>query len=733
MKKLNRLDLLLLFLLILYIPCKTNAQGCEDKIWLKYKLPVEERTDALISCMTLEEKVSQMMNDSKKISHLDIEAYDWWNEALHGVARSAPATVFPQAIGLAATFDEKILYKIGSAISTEARAINNELQRQNKPSIRFMGLTFWSPNVNIFRDPRWGRGQETYGEDPFLSGKLGAAFIKGMQGDHPVYLKTAACAKHFAVHSGPEAIRHSFNAVVSEKDLYETYLPAFKACVDANVEAIMCAYNRTNNKPCCGSDDLLQDILRDKWEFKGHIVSDCSAIKHFHVSHQYTSSPVESAALALKSGVNLNCRNTYEYLTDAVKNGLVSEEKIDERLAVLLRTKFRLGLMDPPYVNPYNEITIKEINSPKHIQIARETAQKSIVLLQNKNNLLPLDKNIGSIFIAGPLAADNISLLGNYNGVSPNLVTIQEGIAAKVSPTTRIRYRVGGLLSTPNLKEHFYGGLARTSDVTIAVVGLSVLLEGEEGETIASPEKGDNLSMTLPENQMNMLRDYSKSEKPLIVVVCAGSPIDLTEIKELADAIIYAWYPGEQGGNAAADIIFGDVSPSGRLPITFPKSTDQLPPYEDYSMKGRTYRYMTEEPLYPFGYGLSYTTFQYSNLELNKKSIKKGEPVFLKIDVENTGSVEAEEVVQFYISDVESSVTAPLHSLKGFKRVNLEPGEKKQLTFEITPKMMEIIIESGQAKIEKGAFKITVGGCSPGQGSQQAGIARPVSELFIVK
>lgn len=707
----------------------------KEKIYLDPNQSLEKRVADLISRMTLEEKVSQMMYNADAIPRLDIPQYNWWNECLHGVARAGRATIFPQAIGMAATFDEALFFRIATAISDEARAKYEAALSINDRARRYRALTFWTPNINIFRDPRWGRGQETYGEDPFLTGTLGAALVKGLQGDDPQYFKTTACAKHYAVHSGPEGDRHHFNAICSMKDLWETYLPAFKMLVDAGVEAVMGAYNRTLDEPCCASKLLLQDILRDKWQFKGHIVSDCWAIVDFHEHHKVTNSSVESAALAVNSGCNLNCGKTYPFLVEAVEKGLVKEETLDEALTYLFNTRFKLGMFDPAEMNPYSSISPDVINCDAHKALARETAAKSIVLLKNQNNALPLKKNLAAIYVIGPNANTNEALIGNYYGASSELVTILEGITGKASDATVVQYRHGFLLDreAPNPID-WATGEAAEADAVIAVIGINGLLEGEEGDAIASFQKGDRDDIGLPPSQVSFLKKLRENvEQPLIVVVIGGSPIAMPEVHELADAVLFAWYPGEQGGNAVADIIFGDTSPSGRLPVTFPKSIEQLPPYEDYSMKGRTYRYMQDDPLYPFGFGLSYAKFEYSEMMLSSNSISAGEAITATATVKNVGQVAAEEVVELFITDLEASVAVPLFSLKGFTRISLNPNENKKVTFQITPQMMEMINEDGESLIEPGQFKFWIGGSLPGKRSLELGGSPPVSAILEVR
>jgi beta-glucosidase len=695
--------------------------------------PLETRVQNLISQLTIEEKVHQMMHNSPAIPRLNIPAYNWWNEALHGVGRGGVATVFPQAIGLGATFDEDLAYRVSSAISDEARALYNASVAKGFHK-QYGGLTFWTPNINIFRDPRWGRGQETYGEDPYLTSRLGVSFVKGLQGDNPNYLKTAACAKHFAVHSGPEKLRHEFNAVSSPKDLWETYLPAFKALVDADVEAVMCAYNRTNDEPCCANNFLLNDVLRKKWNFKGHVVSDCWAVVDFYQGHNIVKTKAEAVALAVKNGVNLNCGDEYPALVEAVEKGLITEKEIDAALAVLLRTRFKLGLFDPAESNPYNAISTAVINSSEHRALAREAAQKSIVLLKN-NGVLPLKNNLGKYFVTGPNASDVQVLLGNYYGVNPEMVTVLEGLAGAVEAGSQLQYRQGILLDRDNVNpQDWTTGNATNSDATFVVLGISGLLEGEEGESIASPYFGDRLDYNLPKNQIDFLRKIrEKTTTPVIAVVTGGSPMNLTEVHELADAVLLVWYPGQEGGNAVADVVFGKISPSGRLPITFPKSLDQLPAYEDYTMKGRTYRYMEAEPMYPFGFGLSYTQFEYSNLTLSKNTIKKNEKLEAQVTLTNRGKVTSEEVVQLYLTDVKASAVTPLYALKGIQRIKLDPGKSVVVSFTITPDMLMLIDDKGNSILEPGVFTVSVGGSLPGNRSDQLGATKSLQTNFTVK
>lgn len=693
--------------------------------WYDYNLPMEERIDALVNSMTLEEKFSQLVDRTTEISRLDIPKYNWWNECLHGVGRNGRATVFPQAIGLGATFDEDLVLRISSAIGDEARAKSNVAIANNNRE-RFTGLTFWSPNVNIFRDPRWGRGQETYGEDPYLTSRIGVAFTKGLQGDHPKYLKAAACAKHYVVHSGPESLRHGFDAVCSMKDLWETYMPAFKALVtEAKVEGVMGAYNRTNGEPCNASPYLIKEVLRDKWGFDGYFTTDCGALRDILEGHRVVETMEEATALAIKAGINLSCGDVDIHLDKAVEKGLLTEEDIDNALKQLLKTRFRLGYFDPKDEVPFNSIGPEVVGCQKHVDLALEAAQKSIVLVKNKNNVLPLKKDMRTLYVTGPQAANEEVLLGNYFGVTGNSVNILDGIAAKVSVGTRINYRMGQMPyhKNANPMDWTTGGAAK-ANACIAVMGISGLWEGEEGESIASHLKGDHDDLRLPEAQIDFLKKIrSKSDNPLIVVITGGSPIIIPEIYELADAIIYVWYPGEQGGNAVGDIIFGDVSPSGRMPFTVPYSVDDLPAFENYDMAGRTYRYMEKEPLFPFGFGLSYTTFEYSNVS----SKIENEKVVVSAQIKNTGTVTADEVAQLYISSPLSGKDYPFYSLQSFKRLKLKPGETKQVEFELSKEQFLQVDEKGEGFLPKGEYKITVGGAVPSSRSIALSAAKTVT------
>ncbi len=746
MKLFLSIRIIILSTFLLLISCKDHPENSSQTIdedssekpeyaFYNTSLSLDERIQDLISRLSLEEKAAQMMNSTPAIERLNIPPYDYWNEALHGVGRASAATVFPQAIGIGATFDADLAYRISNTISDEARALYNATSERGNYN-RYNGLTFWTPNINIFRDPRWGRGQETYGEDPYLTSLIGVAFVKGLQGDDPEHLKTAACAKHFAVHSGPEQVRHEFNATATLKDMYETYLPAFEALVAENVEAVMCAYNSTNGEPCCTNNYLLDEVLKEKWKFDGHILSDCAALVDLYIEkgkggHGTAPSKAAAAAMAVKSGVSLNCGDTYSALPEAVNQGLITEDEIDEQLAHLLKTRFKLGLFDPKGSSKYDSISIDMVNDEKHRALAREAAQKSIVLLKN-DGILPLKKDLPKYFLTGPNATSTEVLLGNYYGVNSNLVTILEGISAAINPTSQLQYRQGAMLNKDSRNPINYAtGNAANSDVTLVVLGLSSTLQGEEGDSIDSDTAGDRLDYGLPPNQIQYLEDLRvmadknpADRKPLIAIVTGGSPVDLTRVQELADAVLFVWYPGEEGGTAIADVLFGDVSPSGRLPITFPKSLDQLPAYEDYSMEGRTYKFMNEEPMYPFGFGLSYTQFEYSDATLNATEISEDESLNLEVTVVNSGKVKSDEIVQVYISDLEASVRVPNFQFIKTRRITLEPGASEKVTFEIKPENFQVILEDGSKTIEPGKFKLHIGGASPMKRSATLGAAK---------
>jgi beta-glucosidase len=828
-----------------------GAQSQAAHPWRDPDLPLEQRVRDLIGRMTLAEKVSQLQHQSAAIPRLGIPAYDWWNEGLHGVARAGRATVFPQAIGLAATWDADLIGRVATAISDEARAKHHEAVRQGYRGI-YEGLTFWSPNINIFRDPRWGRGMETYGEDPFLAGRLAAAFVRGMQGDDPRYLKTVATPKHFAVHSGPEPDRHSFDAVVDERDLRETYLPHFETAIrDGGAQSIMCAYNRVLSAPACGSGLLLQQVLRREWGFAGYVVSDCWAISDFHTGHKVTPDEVTAAAMALKAGTDLSCGPEYRSLESAVARGLVSEAQVDSALARLLRARFRLGLFDPHDRVPYAAIPYEVNDSPTHRALAVETARKSIVLLKNDGGLLPLSRDLRTIAVIGPNADDVDVLLGNYNGAPTDPVTPLAGIRRAVRSGTTVPYARGAdvapgmpslaVVPSPALRvtgryfaNHDFAGVpfaeradstiafawwdaaplpgmrpdsfsvrwtgtlippatgtyalglrafgavrlflddsllvefsdrhvvvtqwtmvrltagearrlrvdyvdrradasihlvwappepslaedalgaADRADAVIVVLGLSPRLEGEEMRVdVPGFKGGDRVDLGLPSTQETLLRAVVATGKPVVLVLLNGSALAIPWAVEHVGAIVEAWYPGQAAGTALADVLFGDYSPAGRLPVTFYHSAGDLPPFSDYRMDGHTYRYFRGRALFPFGHGLSYTTFAYRDLRL-PATVRAADTVRVSVEVENTGARAGEEVVQLYVTDVEASVPVPVRSLQGFTRVSLSPGERRRVSFTLTPRQFSLIDAAGRRVVEPGVFEVAVGGKQPG-------------------
>lgn len=833
--------------------------------YLNPNLSTEERVNDLVSRMTLEQKVSQMIADAKAIDSLKIPAYHWWNECLHGVGRAGIATVFPQAIGLGATWDTAMIYKVADVISTEARAKHHEFLRNNQHGI-YQGLTFWSPNINIFRDPRWGRGQETYGEDPYLTGRIGVKFVEGLQGNDPKYFKVISTAKHYAVHSGPEPLRHVFDARVSDQDLWETYLPAFEALMtEAKAYSIMGAYNAFRGEACNASGLLLDTILRKQWGFQGYVVSDCGAVDDIWLAHKQVATQAEAAALSVKRGCDLNCETAYLSLTEAVKKGYISEKEIDVAVKRLFTARFKLGMFDPDDMVPYAKIPISQNDTPEHRELAKKTAAASMVLLKNEANTLPLDKSkIKTVAVLGPNANDIGVLYGNYNGFSSKPITILDGIKNKLGSSATVLYEKGcplhdawlvnyetipqSVLSSdgkPGLKGEFFNNLnmegepvairansliemtevdfnkikglksenisvrwtgkmnvdkegdymiglngddgyrlfidkkrvvdnwnthapelksapfkltkgshdikieyfqasggysislvwspsvknnaeyeksmftkaldiAKTADVIIYAGGISPNMEGEEmGVDIAGFKGGDRTSLDLPAIQERFLKALKATGKPIVFVMMNGSALSINWENENIPAILEAWYPGEEGGNAVADILFGDYNPAGRLPVTFYKGIDQLPAFEDYNMKNRTYRYFMGDPLYKFGYGLSYTTFAYNNLKVTDK-IKAGSDVTVTVDVENTGKLEGDEVVQLYLSHPGSKVNVANISLQGFRRVHLKPGEKQTITLVLKPKQYSVFAEGKGFTTEPGVIALAIGGSQPG-------------------
>jgi beta-glucosidase len=837
-------------------------------------LPIDQRVNDLVSRMTLEEKISQMMNGATAIERLGIPEYEWWNEGLHGVARAGYATVFPQAIGLAATWNTDLMFQVADVISTEARAKHHEFDRKGDRG-RYKGLTFWSPNINIFRDPRWGRGQETYGEDPYLTARMGVSFVKGLQGNDPKYLKVIATPKHYAVHSGPEPERHSFDAKAVERDMQETYLPAFHATVvEGGAQSVMCAYNRTNGEPCCTSKPL-NDILRKQWGFNGYIVSDCGAIDDIYLRHKYVKTEAEASALAVKAGTDLTCGREYRSLVQAVKDGLITESEIDVAVKRLMNARFKLGMFDPPEMVAYARIPYSENDSAAHRQLSLRAARESIVLLKNQNNTLPLKKDLRTITVIGP-SADNLGvLLGNYNGQPTKYVTPLNGIQAKVSASTRVLYspalyapgvlvepipanalqsngtglraeyfnnrelkgepavvrtdsgvnfewgamspapgvvednfsvRWTGKLQTPETGKYLIGvsgngGMrlvidgqtvieeltnrrtrsinkeisleagrsydlrleyfengnqysaarlnwsppsgdrrlredalekSRQADAVVMVMGITPSVEGEEMDVkVEGFRGGDRTDIALPKPQDELIKEVQSLGKPVVLVLLGGSALAVNWANDNVPAILDAWYPGEEGGTAIADVLFGDYNPGGRLPVTFYKSVAQLPAFTDYSMVGRTYRYFKGEPLYPFGFGLSYSTFKYDGLRFSSKQIRAGDSVKVSVDVTNSTSRSGDEVVQLYITDVVASVPVPIRALAGTKRVFLKPGEKQTVTFILSPNQMSVVDDGGKRIVERGEFLVSVGGKQPGfVGSADAKTSGVVSGRF---
>ncbi len=694
----------LLFLTAIQI---TNAQSAA-----KYKnqnLSIDERVQDLVARMTLDEKISLLGYNSAAIPRLGIPAYNWWNEALHGVARAGTATIFPQSIGLAATFNDELIGKVANVISTEARAKYNLAIAKDR-HLQYMGLTFWSPNINIFRDPRWGRGHETYGEDPYLTSQMGIAFVKGMQGNDPLHLKTAATAKHFAVHSGPEGERDKFDAIVDEKDLRETYLYAFQKLVGAGVESVMSAYNSINGVPSSINAKLLDTILRKEWGFNGHVVTDCGALDGVFESHHATKNNIATAAAAIKAGINLDCSSILQKdVKMAVEQKLISEKEIDASLEKLLKTQFKLGFYDNPLTNKFSKYNEDSIHNNAHIELAKKVAEQSIVLLKNEHHLLPFTKDkYESIMIVGPNATSYDALIGNYHGLSNKAVNFVEGISNAMDPATRIEYDLG---CDYNDTTHF-GGIwaAGNAKLTIAVMGLSPVLEGEAGDAFLSKSGGDKTNINLPESEIVYLRKLRESVKtPIIVVITAGSNVDISSIEPYADAILYAWYPGEQGGNALANILLGKVAPSGRLPITFYKSVNDLPDYKTYAMKGRTYRYYDGKVVYPFGYGLSYSTFEYAKMQSNKSKYNFEDTIEINTTITNTGNMDAAEVLQAYV-EYPNLERMPLKELKYFKRIEIKKGSSENIKIKIPiAELKKWDLKLNAWKLYPGKYKIVLG------------------------
>ena len=670
------------------------------------RLQARKKAESLVAQMTLWEKASQLRFDSPAIERLHIPAYNWWNEALHGIARAGTATSFPQAIALAATFDDGLVEQLGDAAATEGRAKYNQLSAKGDRDI-YHGLSFWSPNINIFRDPRWGRGHETYGEDPYLTSRMGQAYVRGLQGPGET-LKSAACAKHFAVHSGPEALRHSFNAIAAPKDMEETYLPAFEDLVkEAHVESVMGAYNRVNGEPCCGSRALLVETLRGKWGFEGHVVSDCWAIRDFHTGHQVTATSAESAALALNMGCDLNCGSSYRCLMSAYELGLVSEEQITESAVRLFTTRYLLGIMGDG--SAYDAIPYTAVECEKHLSLAHEAALRACVLLKN-DGLLPL-KREGTVGVIGPNANSRGALIGNYYGTSSRYITVLEGIQDQMEGHGRVLYSEGSHLFQDRVESLALADdrlaeavtVAENSDIVILTLGYDERLEGEEPDDGNSYGSGDKEDLLLPAPQRRLMEAVLAVGKPTVVLLMAGSAVDIGPAQEKANAILLTWYPGARGGRAVAELLFGEQSPSGKLPLTFYRNSAlaELPAFTDYSMRNRTYRYYAGEPLYPFGYGLSYADMSLSDLHAERTAAE--------VTVTNNSAFAADEVVELYLKD-EASPDAPANSvLCGFRRLHLEAGESRRLQIPIDPRALTVVNAAGERLPGSGRWTLYAG------------------------
>lgn len=702
----------------------------ETPLYLDPAAPVADRIADLTGRLTLEEKINFLGHENGPVDRLGIPAYNWWSEACHGVGRNGRATVFPQVIAQAATWNRELIHRIATVVSDEARAKHHAAARAGFHGQQYQGLTFWTPNINIFRDPRWGRGQETFGEDPFLTGELGLQTVRGLQGDDARYMKVAACAKHFAVHSGPEHERHEFDAKPTPKDLHETYLPAFEKLVRGGVEAVMGAYNRVYGEPACGSKFLLEETLRKRWGFRGHVVSDCGAIDDFHRHHKVTQDSAASAALAVRNGCDLNCGCTYNDLILAVRAGQITEAEIDTALGRLLATRFKLGMFDRAESVRWTKIPESVIDCAEHRALARRAAAESFVLLKNKDNLLPLPTAPRSMLVVGPTAANIGAMLGNYYGISSRIVTFMEGLVARAPEGCRVKYRPGCPLSqdgAPGVNYTF--GAAAMSEVVVAVLGLDPTLEGEEGDTVASPLGGDRVRIELPENQRVFLKELRQNSKKLILVLTGGSALAIPDEHELADAVIYAWYSGCEGGAALADLLFGDIAPSGRLPVTVPRRTEDLPAFNDYSMRGRTYKFSAVEPLYPFGFGLSYAKVSYDALTLSTSSLSDGQSLEVTAKVRNTSAVAAQETVQCYLVPPPSA-DAPRAILVEFAKVALAPHGSAEVRFKLSAEALRQVDANGERVWHTGAYRILVGAASPGPRAEALGAPAPLSAVL---
>jgi beta-glucosidase-like glycosyl hydrolase len=714
-----------------------GAQSAAKPAYMDPSLSPEQRAADLVGRMTLDEKATQLVNQARAIPRLDVPAYDWWSESLHGVATNG-TTEFPEPVGLAATFDTPAIHEMAVVIGTEGRIKHVQAVRAGHSNI-FEGLDFWAPNINIFRDPRWGRGQETYGEDPFLTARMGVAFVTGMQGDDPRYLRVISTPKHFAVHSGPESTRHTADVTVSKHDEVDTYLPAFRATVtEAKADSVMCAYNSINGQAACANEFLLQDQLRGKWGFKGYVVSDCGAVRNIFDGHHYKPTQPEASAISLQRGMDNECIDFTEKVTDdhdykpyldAVKQGSLKESEIDVALTRLFTARMKLGMFDPPEMVPYSKIDEKLLDSAAHRALALKLANESMVLLKN-DGVLPLKTSGIRIAVVGPLAEQTQVLLGNYNGIPSHTVSVLEGLRKEFPgatinfvPGTQFLGKEGELTPRPDgwSQEDLTPrpeaiAAAKNADVVVAVVGITSRLEGEEMRVnVPGFTGGDRTSLDLPKPEQNLLEAVAATGKPLVVVLTNGSALGVNWAKEHANAILEAWYPGEEGGSAVAETLSGRNNPAGRLPVTFYKDVSQLPPFEDYAMKGRTYRYFEGTPLYPFGYGLSYTTFSYSGLTVPTASVQAGSPVAAEVTVTNTGHRPGDEVAQLYLV-FPNLPGAPLRALRAFKRVHLEAGASQQVRFELSPRDLSMVTEAGEPIVAEGKYTISAGGGQPNSG-----------------
>ncbi len=686
-------------------------------------LSLEERVKDLVARLTLEEKVQLMKHESPAIPRLGIPAYNWWNEALHGVARTPEkVTVFPQAIGMAATFDTEALRKMGDITSSEGRALFNEALKAGKGIAQYRGLTYWTPNINIFRDPRWGRGQETYGEDPFLTARMGSAIVRGLEGDNPHYLKAVACAKHYAVHSGPEHNRHSFDARPSLFDLWDTYLPAFRELVTkAKVHGVMCAYNRLEGQPCCGNDPLLVDILRNQWRFDGYVTSDCWAVSDFTSFHKTHANNTVAASDAMLAGTDLECGNLYQLLAEGVQKGLHSERDINVSVTRLFTILFKLGMFDPQDQVPYASIGREVIECDAHKQHAYRMAQESIVLLKNEKQLLPLkESKVKRIALIGPNADNGHTQLANYFGTPSEIITPYMSLKKRFGDKIKIDYYPGTeiikmLDNAPSFAQ--IASEAKKADVIVFVGGISADYEGEAGDAgaggYAGFASGDRTTMNLPPVQIDLMKALKKTGRPLVVVNMSGSVMNFEWESKNADAIIQAWYGGQAAGDAIVDVLFGQYNPAGRMPLTTYKSDDDLPPFESYSMENRTYRYFKGEVRYPFGYGLSYTTFTYDKVDCVSK-VQTGKRIQVSVTVRNTGKRDGDEVVQLYVTHPQSAnIRIPLCALKGFQRIHLKAGESRQVTFTLFPEDLALTDVKGNLIENAGEVELFMGGGQP--------------------